>query len=170
MKKLAIILVMFLPMIAMAQGSTKEAKKKAQHEKLMNMLDSQEWVLRANTLRDRRGNNIFVNESTNFVAVADSAGLVQIAFDNARLGRNGLGGETVDGRITRYDVKDLGPGKGATINITLFGYTTLNLLLNISDGGYGTIYLTGLYGQRLTYSGQLIPLEGSDIFVGTTTF
>lgn len=170
MKKLAIILILFLPVVAMAQGSTKEAKKKARHEKIMTLIDSQEWVLQANTLRDRYGNNVFVDETTNFVAIADSAGVVQIAFNNARIGRNGLGGETVDGRITRYDVKDLGPGKGATINMTLFGQTTLHLLLNISDGGYATLYLTGLFGQRLTFSGQLRPLQGSDIYVGTTTF
>jgi hypothetical protein len=170
MKKLAIILILLLPIMAMAQGPTKEAQNKAQHKKLMTMVDSQEWVLRANTLRDRYGNNIFVNDATNFVAIADSVGVVQIAFDNAQIGRNGLGGETVDGRITQYVVKDLGPGKGATIRMTLFGYTTLNLILNISDSGYGTIQLSGLYGQRLTYSGQLVPLEGSDIYVGTTTF
>jgi hypothetical protein len=170
MKKLAILLLLFLPIMAMAQGSTKEAKRKAAHKKIMTLIDSKEWALQANTLRDRYGNNVFVDETTNFVAIADSMGVVQIAFDNARIGRNGLGGETIDGRITQYLVKDLGPGKGATIRMTLFGYTTLSLLLNISDSGYGTIQLSGLYGQRLTYSGQLVPLEGSDIFVGTTTF
>jgi len=170
MKNLAFIFMLLLPILGMAQKSTKEAKKSERHEKLMALIDSQEWVLKANTLRDRYGNNVFVNENTNFLAIADSSAVVQIAINNSRMGRNGLGGETVDGRMTQYKVKDFGPGKGATIQLTLFGQTTLHLILNLSDSGFGTMQLSGLFGQRLTFSGEISPLEGSDIFVGTTTF
>ncbi len=170
MKNLALFLIMLLPLMAMAQGSTKEAKREAQHEKLMDLIDSKEFVLKANTIRDRYGNQIFVNELTNFVAVADSSGAVQIALNNSRIGRNGLGGETVDGRVTQYEVKDFGPKKGVMIKLTLFGSGTFHLILNVSSGGYATVDLSGIYGQRLTFSGELEPLEGSNIFLGRTTF
>jgi len=137
----------------------------------MTLVDSAEFVLRANTLRDRYGNQVFVNGTTNFVAVADSVGVVQIAVNNTGIGQNGLGGETVDGRITRYEVTDHGVGKGATVRMTMFGFNTFELLLSVTDSGIGTVDLSGVYrGQRLVFSGELVPLAGSDIYVGNTTF
>ncbi len=176
MKNLALILLFLFPILGMAQPQqtdkqkSKEEKRKEQHEKLMTLIDSGEFVFQANFLRDRYGNQVFVNETTNFVAVADSVGVIQIAFNNGAIGRNGLGGETIDGRITQYEVYDCGPGKGANIRMTLFGFSTFDLRLSVNDNGIGTIDLSGIYGQRLVFSGELLPLEGSDIFVGTTTF
>ncbi len=174
MKNLALLLLLFLPILGTAQQTdkqkAKEAERKERHERIMTMINEGEFVMKANTLRDRYGNQIFVNEATNFVAIADSVGVIQIAVNNTGLGRNGLGGETIDGRITNYEVEDFGPGKGANVRMTFFGFSTFDLLLSVNDSGLGTIDLSGMYGQQLVFSGEMVPLEGSDIYVGTTTF
>lgn len=171
MRNLIIAIMMMLPLVAFPQKKAqKEAKKKARHEQLMNLINSKTFVLEAYALRDRYGNQIFVNTNTNFVAVADSAAVLQIAFNNGMMGRNGLGGETIDGRITRFEVNDRGPGKGARVRMTFFGITAIDLFLDVSDNGRADIRLSGLRGRSIQYVGDLKPLQGADIYVGSTTF
>lgn len=173
MKKVIILLMAMLPVLAFSQKMTraeKEAQQEKQHRKMMKLIDSKTFVLEAHTLRDRYGNQMFVNPNTNFVAVADSVAVLQVALNNAQLGLNGLGGETLDGRVSRYEVVDRGPGKGARVRMTFFGVTAIDLFLDVSDTGNANIRLSGIRGQSIEYVGDLRPLAGSDIFVGTPTF
>lgn len=173
MRQLIILTLALLPFLSFGQSlkkSEKQLKKQDRHEALITLLESKEFVVTANQIRGRRGTSVIVNPSTNFLAFADSVGVIQIAFPNGNIGLNGLGGETVDGRVTKMVIDDRGVGKGANVRITFFGYATFDLLLNISDSGYTNATLSGLQGQRFTYQGDITPLEGSDIFVGQTTF
>lgn len=159
-----------LPFISLAQSNNRDEQKKAekvaQHEQMKQLLADSNWAVTAHTLRDRRGNNAFVNPSTNFVAIAGEEALVQIAVDNFYPGLNGLGGQTLEGRLTKYTVKDRGLGKGFDIRMDFVGIFTFNIWVWVSDNGNATLTLSGMRGQRLTYLGDISLLEDAGIFVG----
>ncbi|GAB5555464.1 MAG: hypothetical protein Sapg2KO_50550 [Saprospiraceae bacterium] len=174
MKRLVVIICFCLPFIASAQNIDRKAQrkidKKEQHENLKQFLSDSTWVLTAHTLRDRRGNNAFVNPTTNFVAIAGKEAVIQIATNNFEPGLNGLGGQTLEGRLTNYKIKDRGLGKGFDIRMDFTGVLTFNIWISITDSGNASLQLSGLRGQRITYLGDLGVLEGSGIFVGNTRF
>ena len=173
MRKLLLLLVLCLPFALSAQKSSRQKKaekKKEKHEKLLQLIESMEFVIETHTIRDKRGRQSFVSPTTNFVAIADSAGVIQIATNNFAPGLNGLGGQTIQGRITRFEIEDNGIGKGVDIRITFFGLAAFDFFVNISENRYATLYLSGSQGQQLRFIGNIIPLEESDIFVGNPAF
>ena len=114
-----LLLVATLGSVSMAQDAetTKTRKelrdeKRAQYkaeEKLMNELDchnalialhNQQFVVEADQLNLRNGATVFVNSGTNFLMVNKDRGTVQVAFNTALSGPNGIGGVTVDGNIS----------------------------------------------------------------------
>lgn len=174
MKRLVVIMCLCLPFISSAQSNDRKEKKKTekkeQHEKIRVLLGDSTWVLTAHTLRDRRENSAFVNPSTNFVAIAGKEAVIQIATNNFEPGLNGLGGQTLEGRLTNYKIKDRGPGKGFDIRMDFTGLLTFNIWISVTGSGNATLQLSGLRGQRITYLGSLEILEGSGIFVGNPRF
>ena len=51
------------------------------------------------------GNMAYVNSNTNFVSVKGDKAVVQVAFNIPVSGPNGIGGVTVDGSVSDYEVK-----------------------------------------------------------------
>ncbi len=169
MRKIILGGLLLLPMLSIAQKNKVDSQKVKAHEELISFLEKKEFVVKANSVRGRYGNQQFVDPTTNFVTVADSVGVVQIAFPGI-IGRNGLGGETVDGKVTNYKITDREIGKGAVVKVTFFGYYTMDFFFNVSAGRFTTVNMNGMWGQRLTFRGELVPLEGSNIYVGIATF
>ncbi len=127
MKTLLTLLIAFIMVLAaysqdeVQQLSKKEIKKlqkeQANADKAVEaermaevtrfMVEQQQFVLEADYLSDKYGQRVSVMPTINFVMVDSLAGSVQ--FGSAQnLGYNGVGGVTIDGRITKYEYSVIG--------------------------------------------------------------
>lgn len=140
-----------------------------QFEMALAAIDDMHFVVVANRVSFRRGYTVNVNESTNFVLVQDNTATVQLAFERGFSGPNGLGGITVEGKITkvekRFDKKGnliyrmmvTGTAISADISFTLpKNGTSCNVTVN-----------SNFYPVRITFSGDLKPYN-SHVFQGRT--
>ena len=89
------------------------------------------FVVTARQIRDTHGPMINVNETTNFVLVQGDVATIQIALERGFSGQNGLGGITLEGKVTKvkinedkkgninYSMSVLGSGISAEVYFTL---------------------------------------------------
>lgn len=186
MKTLTIIAIaMLIPFAATAQYDepiTKEEKKalkkqeKEQFEKMLvvntaESIKAKHFVLKADQIRGRRGSMINVNSSINFVSVEGEESYVQMGSESG-LGYNGVGGITLKGRITSFEVKQ--KGKHGTYYIvmnTLSSAGNLTIMMNINTTGeMASAVVTSNWGSRVEFNGYLVPLQGSKIHKGSESF
>jgi hypothetical protein len=171
-----IILVMAISVnFVFAQGEEesssviKKEKRKAEADKeyrlTKQMLDNKDFVLESDFLQDRYGNRVFVNSTINFVAVDSVIAVIQIGSDR-RLGPNGVGGVTAKGRISRWELKE---DKRHNFTLSMNVMTAIgiyDLHLSVSPSGRATARLTGLRSGNLTFDGDLVPIEESNVYEG----
>ena len=83
------------------------------------------------------------------------------------MGANGVGGVTAKGKIVRWKVKK--NEKNKTFNVSMGVSTPIgsyDVDFSISPTGNATAWLTGIYGGRLTFEGDLVPIEESGVYEG----
>ena len=183
----ALLLVATLGSVSMAQNAqtTKTRKelrdeKRAQYkaeEKLMNELDyrnaataikNQQFVVEADQLILRNGQNVFVNSGTNFLLVNKEKGTVQVAFNTALSGPNGIGGITVDGGISGMKTETDKHGnincsfsiQGAGISAQIF------VKLYYGSNEANVTISPNFNSNDLSMSGELVSIDDSTIFKG----
>jgi hypothetical protein len=152
----------------------KELRKKEQQQydstsyaNAIEALSAQTWVLEAYMLRGKRGNTFQVNSTLNFVMVNKGKGTVQLGSPY-RAGYNGLGGITVEGNISGYKLETDKHGNvsvrfmvvGIGINAEIF------INLNVNSNRAEADISPNTWGRRITYIGNIIPLEDSNVFKG----
>lgn len=175
---LALILFPILPLFAQDASMSKAEKKKIRKEirriedsllyaNASLALQNKNWVLEANTLQSKSGYTIQVNSTTNFIMVEGDKGTVQLASPN-RVGYNGLGGITLQGNISSYNVKTdkrgsvsvdfivIGNGINASIFITLYPG---------SNQGSAAVS-SNTWSSKLTYNGYFFLRDDSDVYKG----
>lgn len=160
---------------SLEENANKEAKKEAQKamdqalfEEAQQAIEDKAFTLEADRVIFKRGSNVFVSSNTNFVMVNNDKASVQVAFNVPASGANGLGGITVDGRVSSYEMKTdkkgnvylsmnvMGTGISARVEITLLqGSNNANVTIT-----------PNFNSNRLTLSGKLLPLEKSNVFKG----
>ena len=91
-----------LPLFSFAYPSAdgfaeREPPTEEKHQLMLEMVQNRQFVLQSHTLYSRRGQTAFVSPVTNFIAVDGDNAVIQLAFDNASPGFNGLGGITLEG-------------------------------------------------------------------------
>lgn len=91
---------------------TREQKKELQERldslmfaEAVQAIDNKMFTLEADQVVFKYGQTAYVNANTNFVSVKDDEAVVQVAFNIPVSGPNGLGGVTVEGKVTSYEVK-----------------------------------------------------------------
>lgn len=161
------------------EKATKEEKKarekaeeKAQNElayqKAVQALNDRKFVLEADKVTFKRGETAFVTSNTNFILMDDNHSTVQVAFNTAIAGPNGIGGVTVDGNVS--DVKSRTDKKGNirfSFNVQGTGISA-QVFINLTNGSNNanvTIY-PNFNSQTLSLSGRLIPRDESSVFKG----
>ena len=173
MKK--IILLVFVTLFccidySQAQTTEKKEAQKAMEQALFEearqAIENKAFTLEADRVIFKRGRN--VSSNTNFVMVDDDRASVQVAFNIPASGPNGLGGVTVDGNVSGYKIKTdkkgsiylkmsvMGVGISAQVSITL-PYGSNNATVDIRPN---------FNSNRLTLSGELLPLDKSNVFKG----
>ena len=153
-------------------------ERRAQEERQDSLLFSQAFqainnkafTLEANQVVFKYGQTAFVSSNTNFVSVNDDQAVVQIAFNIPAAGPNGLGGITVQGSVSGYQVTTdksgnvyvamnvIGAAISAAVNITLYsGSNQASVTVN-----------PNFNSNQLTLNGQLVPSSQSTVFQGST--
>lgn len=188
MKRIALsIAVLLFAIAASAQDQvhlTKQEKKalrqeqKRQSEIILTRntseaLRSGRFVLKADQLRGRGGYLMSVNPTTNFVAVEGEEAYVQVA-SAAGIGYNGLGGVTLRGKITSFEIEQgKKHGSYSIVMNTMGTGGQLTIIMNVNKTGeMASASVSTNWGSRLEMNGVLVPWTGtgSKIYKGRETF
>lgn len=113
------IIVSLLMLLAIVSGNVYAqevgltgAEKKAIQERLDSLMyvkaekaiSKKDFTLEADKVVFKYGQTAFVNTNTNFVSVKGDKSVVQVALNIPVSGPNGLGGITLDGNVSNYDM------------------------------------------------------------------
>lgn len=147
-----------------------ERQDSLQFSQAFQAINNKAFTLEANQVVFKYGQTAFVSSNTNFVSVNDDQAVVQIAFNIPAAGPNGLGGITVQGSVSGYQVTTdksgnvyvamnvIGAAISATVNITLYsGSNQASVTVN-----------PNFNSNQLTLNGQLVPSSQSTVFQGST--
>ena len=148
-----------------------EKEKALMVEVTKAMVDYQRFVLEADQLSDKYGQRVQVSPNINFIMIDSLQGTIQLgsAFN---VGYNGVGGTTVDGRITKYVVNKTGKKKDSySIQIIFMSALgTYDITLLVGAEGNATATIRGNWSGQLNYHGKLIPLGKSRVYKGNPSF
>ena len=157
---------------SMSPNGQKERERRKQLEAMEDSLnfvraveaiEKLDFVLEANRLTFKRGQSVFVNSTTNFVALQDEHATVQVAPFYGGGGPNGVGGRASN-IILRTDKKGnvtltmsvMGTGLSATVSISMAkGSNRASVTVN-----------PNFHSNRVTLDGVLIPSSQSNMFKG----
>ncbi len=136
---------------------------------LMQVAESEQWVIEANTLYNKVGESFQLNTNINFFAVEDQNGTFQLSFENL-IGWNGLGGITLDGKVTKYSVKEGNEKQPITIKYRANGAVlgNVDVLITINSSGMAQATLNGNWGERITIHGRFVALSQSSVYKGSS--
>jgi hypothetical protein len=154
------------------QKEQRKAEKAAEEERMAEvtkyMVEQQQFVLEADFLSDKYGQRAPVTPTINFVLIDSLTGTVQFG-DAARIGYNGVGGATVDGRITKYEYSTVGKKQDSYSIRMIFmaSIGTYDITLMVNSQGYADASIRGNWSGQLNYHGKLVPLTLSRIYKGT---
>jgi hypothetical protein len=180
------VILVLLTVATMAQTNvplTREEKKamraeqKKQEEAKLSQVTAEAlrsgcFVLKADQVRGRVGYTITVNPLINFVAVEGQDAYVQLASSSG-IGFNGLGGITLHGRITSFDVDQVNKHGAYNIIMNTIGPGgSLTIFMNVSKTGeMASATVRTNWGDRVDMNGVLVPWTGtgSKIFKGEET-
>lgn len=183
MKKTTFILLLVLLGVQIQAQETK-TKKQIRAEKKAQELQAQQdtrviqekwakdktYVLEALQVFSKQGETFHLNSSTNFVYINGDQAILQLSFDGL-IGWNGIGGITVKGRITKYEVQLENKNKPIYIRLNIQGSTGFqDITLWISNSGSGEAQITDMQGNRIRFTGNIVSLEETSVFVGMETF
>jgi hypothetical protein len=154
------------------QKEQKKADQAAEEERMVEvtnfMVHQQQFVLEADYLSDKYGQRVPVTPTINFVLVDSLVGTVQFGSAQA-VGYNGVGGVTVDGRITKYEYSVVGKKEDSySIRLILMSSLgTYDITLMVNSQGYADAQIRGNWSGQLNYHGKLVPLTLSRVYKGT---
>ena len=164
------------------QDMQKFSAKIKQEHKLNELADSlasiqaiaamrnQDFVLQIDNVTFSNGNTVYVNSNINFLSVKGDRAVVQISPSNFAPGPNGLGGVTVDGIISGYQIMTDKKGRvNLTYNVSGIG---LNAQIEVyitpgSSNAQATVY-PNFNSNTLWISGTVVPYENANIMEGNS--
>lgn len=156
------------------KAERKLEKEKIEKEMMVNTekaITTGHFVLKANQLRNKYGNVIMVNSSINFVAVKGRDVYVQFGTESG-LGYNGVGGLTIRGTVTEYELTRDKSNSGYSLLLVTngtFGSLTINIHSNVR-GDIADAKVQSNWGSQLTFSGEIVPVVGSHVFQGAESY
>lgn len=175
MKTIAMIMLAMMFSLNLAAQKTgnppktkeqKAAEMEIKFKGMQNLLEDQCFVLEADYLGngyDRRP----VVSTLNFIMVDSSATVVQTG-NNFGVGYNGVGGLTVEGRVSKYVIVVDKKHKSFTVTWNMSSTVGFyNISMSVSSSGRATATLTSNTSGRLVYDGWLVPVSESRVFQGS---
>ncbi len=150
-----------------------EKSDAAENSKMMTaeMLQDHRFILEADFLAGRTGSRYPVNSTLNFVMLDSTNAVIQIGSSSG-IGYNGVGGITIEGRVTKYDLTKKTNKNGTSYSLTAYVMSSLgeyDIQFWISESGNAEATIRGNFSGSVTYSGRLVPLGQSRVYKGMTT-
>ena len=159
-----------------AQRDAERARLKAEeqaadavaYQQAVQALKNKQFVLEADQVIFRNGQSAFVSSTTNFVMMNGQRSTVQVAFNTPFPGPIGIGGVTVDGSAS--DMKITTDKKGnvnCSFSVQGIGISA-QIFISLTNGGNNaTVTVNPNFNNNtLTLSGNIVPLDQSDVFKG----
>jgi hypothetical protein len=152
----------------------KEAREKEREQNIKmtsTMVKLQRFVLEADYLSDKYGNSVPVSRSINFIMLDSLEATLQVGSAYSA-GYNGVGGETVNGRITKYEYSMTGRNKdNYSIGMVFMSPVGVyDITMMISPEGYADASIRGNWSGQLNYRGKLVPLGLSRVYKGQSRY
>ncbi len=162
------------------QKSKKELRAERKQEELLQKAalrtiqetwaNNKTFVLEATQVFGKKGQMFQLTPSTNFVYVNGDQAILQLSF-NGLVGWNGVGGITVKGKITKYKYDSKNKNKPIYIQMSIQGTEGFqDVTLWISNNGSGEAQINDIKGNRIRFTGDIVSLEESKVFIGNTRF
>lgn len=160
-----------------ARRAARAAHKKAmaaeqlkEFQQAVECIKSGSFVIEVDQLLFPQGMSKFVSKITNFISMNEGNAVIQIATSYFNPGLNGLGGITVQGKVSDitmstdkkgfvyYNFMVQGLMVSATVNIQLLG-----------NGNRATVTVyPNFNNNNLTMTGEVVPYNQSEVFQGST--
>ena len=131
---------------------------------------NKDFVLQVDDVTFKSGNTAFVNSSTNFISVKGNRAVVQISPSNFAAGPNGVGGVTVDGSISGYQITTDRKGRvNLTYNVSGIGISAQVEVYIVPGSTYAqaTIY-PNFNSNTLWLSGTVVPYNNANVIEGSS--
>lgn len=146
----------------------KKAKIENQYKITDSLLEERKFVLEAQFLKTSRGERFPVISTLNFIFVDSLSGVIQVGSVQ-RVGYNGVGGVTVQGRISNWKLEKDEKQKNFYLIFSIQGNIDIyDVNMNIDYAGYAYATLNGINSGKLTFEGNLVSKEETVIFKGQT--
>lgn len=149
------------------KAEKREIKAK-QFDEIAALIQNKSFALEADLLRSRYS-TFNVMQNNNFIKVEGDELVIQTANFN-RIGWNGLGGITVRGKILDYDISENKKRINVSMTASTFDLGNININLSVGKNGNATANLTGNFGLRTTFLGDIAALNRLDQFQGMTRY
>lgn len=181
MKRLVLMMVLALFVMvghiqAQEERELTREEKKAMQEHLDSLLyveaeqaiNQKAFTLEADKVVFKYGQTAYVSSNTNFVAVSGDEAVVQIAFNIPASGFNGLGGITVEGSVSGYEIrKDKKGNLYVSMNVMGTGISARVDINVLKGSNQASVTVTPNFNSnRLTLNGVVLPTERSNVFKG----
>ena len=139
---------------------------------LVQMVEKQKFVLEADYVWGSGGRRLPVSPMINFVAIDSTQAILQLGITDGA-GLNGVGGITIEGRVTKYTYSRKEHKRGFSYFIQVFITSNVgayDITVTASSNGTGQATVTGIYPGQVNYSGKLIPPAASKVYKGTRAY
>ncbi len=174
--KLLILVLLLMSGVIYAQDNTenrvtkteKASQTEMQYLATENLIDSNAFVLNADFLSNRYGYRRIAEPSLNFIKV-DSLQVIIQTGNSFGIGYNGVGGLTVSGRITHWNVDKDVFHKTFMIRMSIsspLGFYDIFMSVNASGQAIATV--SGMRGREVIFEGRLGHLHELQTFEGST--
>jgi hypothetical protein len=157
------------------QREQRKAERAAEQEQMAKvtelMIAQQHFVLEAEFLSNKTGSRIPVQSTINFILVDSVEAIVQFGSASSA-GYNGVGGATIEGKISKYEYSKIGRNNDS-FSISMSFMSSLgiyDITMLVSASGNTDATIRGSWSGSLSYHGKLVPLIQSRIYKGTTTY
>ncbi len=126
------------------------------------------FVLEADRVFLRRGAPFNVNSNTNFISLQGDKAVIQLAISQNRGWYNGIGGVTLEGRVSNVRMNTDKKGNiNYTMSVTGKQLSAKVSFMIIKDTNKCTAMVTpNLQGEEFTFNGYLFDREDSSVFKG----
>ena len=128
------------------------------------------FVLEADRIIFKYGQNVYVNSSTNFISLYEDKAAVQISPMTAHPGFNGLGGITLDGNASNIKItEDKKHNLRLSMNVMGVAISAQVQILLYEGSDKALVTITPNFNSnRIELIGRIVPFESSDVFKGTS--
>lgn len=151
-----------------ARKAAEEAAEMALFEQCVKAMENKDFVVAADRVEFKRGQFVDVNSSTNFVLMKGDQASIQLAFNGPGIGVNGMGGITVDGRVSGVEMQTDKKGN-VTFEMMVQGTAvSASITIRMAKGtNHCSATVTPNFNSnRISFTGDMQPGKSSTIFKG----